>query len=167
MVAERSGDCVSVFSPSGEKLQSFCKRDSGPGWFDRPRGIAVDGEGNILVTDRHNHHIQKFSAEGRFLEAVGTRGSGPLQYSYPAHITYSTSNTKVYVLDSGNHRVQVLNSDLSFSSAFGEKGSGVGPFKELWGIACDDTGKVYVVDGSTSYPSLHSRREVLEDVWKV
>ena len=64
MVTEWGGDCVSVFSPSGEKLQSFGKHGSGQGEFDCPRGVAVDGEGNILVSDGGNHRIQKFTAEG-------------------------------------------------------------------------------------------------------
>ena len=51
VVTEWAGHCVSVFSPSGEKLRSFGTRGSGQGQFDRPTGVAVDGEGNILVVD--------------------------------------------------------------------------------------------------------------------
>ena len=80
VVTDSNGHCVSVFSPSGEKLQSFGKHGSGQGEFNDPGGVAVDGEGNILVADVNNHHIQKFTAEGQFLAAVGTRGSGPLQF---------------------------------------------------------------------------------------
>ena len=140
LIAELNGDHVSVFSPSGEKLQSFGERGFGPGKFVGSRGVAVDGEGNILVTDHHNHRIQKFTAEGKFLAAVGTRGSGPLQFFYPGDVAFNPSNGMVYVVDMCNRRVQVLNSDLTFSSTFEEKGS------EPWGIACDSTGKVYVSD---------------------
>ena len=48
-----------------------------------------------------------------------------------------------------NHRVRVLNSDLTFSSSFGKQGSGKGQFSNPWGIACDKTGKVYVVSKSS------------------
>ena len=34
----------------------------------------MDGEGNILATDPNNRCIHKFTAEGQFLTAVGTRG---------------------------------------------------------------------------------------------
>ena len=37
------------------------------------RGVAVDGDGNILVVDRCNHRIQKFTADGKFLTAVGQK----------------------------------------------------------------------------------------------
>ena len=119
VVTEYGGHCVSVFSPSGEKLRSFGTHGSSQGQFDSPYGVGVDGEGNILVADFFNYRTQKFTAEGQFLAAVGTYGSGPLQFSYPTDTAFNTSNNKVYVAGNGNHHVQVLNSDLTFSSSFG------------------------------------------------
>ena len=118
-----SGNCIHVFSPSGEKLRSFGTYGSGKGHF---YGVAVDGEGNILVADSGNHRIQKFTAEGQFLTAVGTKGSGPLQFTNPSDLAISD---KVYVVDFNNHRVQVLNPDLTFSHTFGKKGSAKGQFQ--------------------------------------
>ena len=146
VVTEWNRHCVTVISPSGEKLRSFGTHGSGQGQFDGPYGISVDGEGNILVADFCNHRIQKFTVEGQFLAAVGTEGSGSLQFSYPTYIAFNTSNNKVYVTDNENHRVHVLNSDLTFSSTFGKQGSGKGQFSDPCGIACDSTGKVYVAD---------------------
>ena len=146
VVTDGDRHCVSVFSPSGEKLRSFGKHGSGQGEFNNPCGVAVDGEGNILVADGKNNRIQKFTAEGQFLAAVGTRGSGPLQFFKPTGIAYNAKNRMVYVVDMGNDRVQVLNSDLTFSSIFWKNGSGKGQFYSPWGIACDSTGKVYVAD---------------------
>ena len=146
VVTEVGGDCVSVFSPSGEKLRSFGTCGSGQEQFKSPLGLAVDGEGNILVADNDNNRIQKFTAEGQFIAAVGTKDSGPLQFSHPTDVAFNTSNNKVYVMDNMNFCVQVLNSDLTFSSTFGKKGSGTGQFSDPYGIACDSTGKVYVAD---------------------
>ena len=146
VVTEWDEHCVSVFSPSGEKLRSFGTHGSFQGQFNSPYGLAMNGEENILVADFCNHRIQKFTAEGQFLAAVGTEGSGPLQFRYPTYIAFNTINNKVYVADNDNHRVQVLNSDLTFSSTFGEQGSGKGQFSHPHGIACDSTGKVYVAD---------------------
>ena len=146
VMTEYGGHCVSVFSPSGEKLRSFGTWGSGQGQFKYPSGVAVDGEGNILVADSNNHRIQKFTAEGQFLSTVGTNGNGPLQFMYPTDIAFNTSNNKVYVSGNLNHHVQVLNSDLTFSGIFGEQGSGKGQFNYPKGIACDSTGKVYVAD---------------------
>ena len=145
-VAEIDGQCVSVFSPSGEKLRNIGTHGSGQGQFQSPHGVAVDSEGNILVTDTDNNRIQKFTPEGQFLTAIGAKGKGPLQFDYPTGTAFNAAYTKVYVTDSGNHRVQVLNSDLTFSNSFGKCGSGNGQFNYPRGIACASTGKVYVAD---------------------
>ena len=89
VVTEGDGHCVSVYSPSGERIQQFGRRGSGRGEFDRPDGVAVDGEGNVLVVDRGNHRIQKFTAEGRFLAAVDTKGLGRVSSDDPCYIAYN------------------------------------------------------------------------------
>ena len=144
MVSEYIGDRVSVFSPRGEKLRSFGTCGSGQGQFQCPAGVAVDGEGNILVADQGNHRIQKFTLKGQFVTAVGKEGKQVLQFSRPGGITFNTSNGKVYVMDYS--RCQVLNSDLTFFSTFGKTGTGKEQFTNPRGIACDSTGKVYVAD---------------------
>ena len=146
VVTSPAYNCVSVFSPSGDKLQSFGTKGSGQGQFMHPYGVAVDGEGNILVADDENHRIQKFTAKGQFLAAVGSKGSGPLQFNQMRDIAINTSNNKVYVVDMQNHRIHVLNSDLTFSNTIGKYGKNKGEFNYPWDIACDSTGNVYVAD---------------------
>ena len=146
-VTEWGGHCVSVFSPSGEKLRSFGKLGCGLGQFLQPRGIAVDGEGNILVVgrseDSDNYCVQKFTPEGQVVSAVSYRNS---QFSDPIDVAFNPANKRIYVVDTTGHNVQVLNSDLTFFSTFGEKGSHKGQFLYPGCIACDNTGKVYVAD---------------------
>ena len=75
-------DTVSLCSvPVERDSDHLAHVGSGRGQFERPSGVAVDGEGCILVVDSDNHRIQKFTAEGKFLTAVGTKGSlWPLQF---------------------------------------------------------------------------------------
>ena len=128
-----------MFSPSGEKLRSFGKYGFGEGDLNAPQGVAVDGEGNILVADCKNNRIQKFTASGSFLKAAGT-------FLYPTNVAFNPANNKVYVTDMGNCRVQVLNSDLTTYSTFGKRGDSEGQFDYPCGIACDTAWNVYVAD---------------------
>ena len=137
--------CVSVFGPSGKKLRSFGTHGSGQDKFDVPRGVAMDGEGNIYVVDGVNCRVLKYTTEGQFL--ADAKGDN---LTWPASISFNTSNNKVYVSDAGTHRIEVLNSNLTFSSTFGKKGSGKGQFSNPRGIACSITGKVYVADSDNN-----------------
>ena len=75
IVAEFGGHCISIFSPSGEKIRTFRSWEFAQGQFNRPYGVAVDGDGNILVVDGDNHRIPKFTGHGKFLTAVGQKGN--------------------------------------------------------------------------------------------
>ena len=147
IVAEGDGNCVSIFSLTEEKLQSFGSQGSRHGQFENPHGVAVDDDGNILVVDCNNHRIQKFTSEGKFITAVGKKGKQPLEFENTFGIAIHPLNKKVYVVDNWNHRIQILNSDLTFSSSFGSQGSGNGQFYYPWDVSFDSTGNVYMTDG--------------------
>ncbi len=150
IITEYSRDCVSIFSSDGKKLRSFGTTGSDKGQFKYPKGVAVDGEGNILVADSVNNRIQKFASSGQFLKV--TR----VQFSRPYGIAFNSSNNKIYVTDSPNHHIQVLNSDLTYSSTIGRWGSGNGEFYYPSGIFCDSTGKVYVADSDNNHIQIFS-----------
>lgn len=145
VVAERGSNCVSMINAKGEK-RSFGSFGSEDGQFYKPKGVAVDGTGNILVADLENHRIQQFSSTGKHLTTVGVRGCGRLQFQSPRGIAVDPNTREVYVVDSDNHRIQVLNSDLTYCRSFGSKGSTSGEFNGPYAIAVDGAGSVYVAD---------------------
>ena len=147
IIVGSGGHCISIFSPSGEKIKTFGSKGSAQGQFNWPCGVAVDGDGNILVADKHNHRIQKFSANWCFLSSVGQEGSQCLEFLYPAGVAVNHRNRKVYICDELNRRIQILNADLTFCSSFGSYGSGDGQFTSPSDVAFDSTGNVYVADG--------------------
>ena len=126
---------ISVYSQGGVKIRSFGRHGSKEGEFNYPCGIAVDEDDNILVADYNNNRIQKFTSDGEFLAAVGTKGNKPLQFKGPMAIAFNAFNKKIYVGD--NNCVQILNLDLTYCGAFREDISSRG-------IACDRSGKVYL-----------------------
>ena len=146
IVAEGSGCCISIFLPTGEKLQSIGSQGSGHRHFSCAWGVAVDGSGKTLVVDTHNDTIQKFTPDGKSITIVGKSGSQFLEFNYARGIAIHPYNKKIYIADSRNHRIQILNPNLTFSSTFGSHGSNNGQFYYTYDVAFDSTGNVYVAD---------------------
>ena len=149
IVAESTGHCVSIFSPTGEKLRSFGSQGSGPGQFNEPYGVAVDDDGNIiLVADSINHRIQKFTSDNKHitLSSVGSQGSNRSQFNSPISVAISPITKKIAISDKSNHRIQILNPDLTFNSSIGSRGSGNGQFNGPNDVAFDSVGNMYVAD---------------------
>ena len=145
IVAECGTNCISIFNPwpskNGKKIKSFGSYGSSPGQFSDPQGVAVDNEDNILVVDRWNKRIQKFTSDGNFIMAADNLG-----LKCPTGIAIDPRTKRLYVADTDNHRLMILNPDLTLFDTFGSEGSGNGQFKDPCDVAFDSTGKAYVAD---------------------
>ena len=75
------------------------------GQLRSPWGVAIDGSGDVYVTDTGNHRVQKFDREGTFLTQWGGFGVGEGQFNFPYGIAVDARGS-VFVVDSGNHRIQ-------------------------------------------------------------
>ncbi|HGJ65599.1 TPA: tandem-95 repeat protein [bacterium] len=116
----------------------------GPG-FDNPYDLAVDGSGNIYVTDTNNHRVQKFSKFGDLIASWGTWGVNDGQFQKPWGAVVDKLGY-VYVVDSDNHRIQKFSSNGDFIMKFAKRGSGDGELIRPTGIAIDNQGNIYVAD---------------------
>lgn len=75
------------------------------GQLRSPWGIAVDGAGDVYVTDTGNHRVEKFDREGNFITQWGGFGNSDGQFNFPYGIAVDAKGS-VFVVDSGNTRVQ-------------------------------------------------------------
>jgi DNA-binding beta-propeller fold protein YncE len=55
-----AGDRIQQFDRSGRALATWASRGGGPGELRGPAGLAVDADGDLHVTDRDNHRVQRF-----------------------------------------------------------------------------------------------------------
>jgi len=85
----------------------FGKQGDRPGEFLRPKGVAIDSEGNYWVVDAAFNNVQIFSPKGELLMWVGQFGNVPGAFNLPLGI-YIDKSQKVYVSDQLNHRVQIF-----------------------------------------------------------
>lgn len=112
-------------------------KGAGKGEFDLPAGIAVDGNGNVLVADTNNRRIEKFSPTGAFLSIMGQG-----QLAAPNGIAVD-GNGNLYVADAGNHHVQKLAPDGTLIAEWKGPDAGFyGPRR----IAIGPDESIYVVD---------------------
>lgn len=78
-VSDVENNRIQKFDPDGKLLKVFGSPDdpqsTGNGKFIRPRGIAVDDQGNVYISD--TNFVQKLDKDGKFLAQWTTHG-GPL-----------------------------------------------------------------------------------------
>lgn len=97
---------IKSFDADGVQLNSFGMEGSGPGTFNRIKGIAVDSENHIYVVDNLADNFQIFRPDGKLLLAVGSRGQSAGQFWSPAGI--DIQNDTIYIADTFNNRIQIF-----------------------------------------------------------
>jgi sugar lactone lactonase YvrE len=119
-VADTWNHRVQVFGPTGDYVGAFGEfanvqtgdPQAEPGKFWGPRDIAIDPEGNVYVTDTGNKRVQKFTADGIFLQTWGGGGVIPGTFEEPVGIDID-SEGNIYVADTWNRRIQKFDSNFN------------------------------------------------------
>jgi DNA-binding beta-propeller fold protein YncE len=98
---------VQVLNRSGVFEYAIGKIGDSTGGMFRPKGVAVDSEGDLYVVDGLWGIVQVFNHKGQLLYYFGNRGSGPAQFQLPTGL-FIDRDDRIYVADSYNHRVEVF-----------------------------------------------------------
>jgi sugar lactone lactonase YvrE len=152
-IADTFNNRIQHLAADGSVLQvwgSFAdiSKGSAPGGsFYEPWGIAVGSDGSVYVADTWNHRIQKFTAEGQFVNMWGYFGQADTPFAIwgPRDIAID-SNGHLFVTDTGNKRIVVYDADGNYVTQFGTVGLEPGQFDEPVGITVDKDGLVYIAD---------------------
>ncbi len=84
-----------------------------PDKFYGPRALAIDAQGNLLVTDTGNKRILKFSPDGAPLAQFGGFGTEVGLFNEPVGLAVDAQGN-VYVADTWNQRVQKFDANFNF-----------------------------------------------------
>jgi DNA-binding beta-propeller fold protein YncE len=117
-----------------------------PGDFGAPQGVAVDGEGNVYVTDTLNNRVEIFDADGNFVSLFGKHGDGPGYFARPKGIAVD-GDGHIWVADEMEDRLQVFNKEGDLLTYIGSgHGEMPGQFKALVGVAIDKKNRVFTTE---------------------
>ncbi len=128
-----------------------------------PRGVAVDGAGNLYISDATDARIRMVKADGSIATIAGTGSSGKsaeqvpassAEISIPSRVAVSPAG-EVFFTDSGNNRIRKINKSGNIVTV---AGTGVAGFSGDNGaavnaqlnfprdIAFDSAGNLYILD---------------------
>jgi len=152
-VADTNNNRIQHLAADGSVLQvwgtfaDITKGEAPGGTFFEPWGIAVGEDGSVYVADTWNHRIQKFTADGQFVNMWGYFGQADTPFAIwgPRDIAID-SKGDLFVTDTGNKRVVVYDAEGNYVTQFGSHGLELGQFDEPVGIAVDQKGVVYIAD---------------------
>jgi tripartite motif-containing protein 71 len=118
-------------------------------------GIALDGQGNLYMTEMDDDLIYEYTTAGKLVRKWGGTGHSPGQLTYPEKLTFDAQGN-LYVTEFGspsfggsqgeNDRVQKFSPTGTPLAQWGTLGSGPGQFNGPVGIAVDHQGDIYVAD---------------------
>jgi len=98
---------IQVFNARGKYLRTFGWRGLYFGDLVRPKGVAVDNEGDVYVVESYYGYLLVYDKHGRFLLPIGGTGAGVGQFYLPAGV-WVDPHDRVYVADMFNARVVVF-----------------------------------------------------------
>ncbi len=96
-----------VDAMTGKSKRIISERGLNMGNLVRPKGVAVDTEGNVYVVESYHDYLLVFNRKGEFLLPIGGTGAGIGQFYLPAGVWTDASN-RIYVADMFNGRVVVF-----------------------------------------------------------
>jgi sugar lactone lactonase YvrE len=130
-----------------------------------PRGVAVDGLGNVFVADSENHRIRRIDAQGGIITTIAGSGVGTFsgegtpavdaQVNLPYRLCFDP-NRNLLVADTGNHRIRRIDHLTGLISTVAGNGSGTfsgdgglataAALRNPYGIDTDAQGNLYIAD---------------------
>ena len=141
-IAESSNNRLQKIRATGnhEFISQFGKGGSGDGEFSYPRGICLDPEGRIFVSDYSNNRVQVFEADGTFACKIPQDNSDKAKVSGPWGLAFDHIGN-LHVASYGTNTIKVFTPEGKFLEEYGQ-GKLSGPA----GITIDEEGYVIVAE---------------------
>ena len=120
--------------------------------INRPRGVGVDGSGNLYIADSGNERIRKVDTSGIITTVAGTGTTGfsgdggqatAAQLNRPHGVAVDGTGN-LYIADNLNHRIRKVDSSGVITTVAGT--GAAGRLDEPVRVAFDGSGNFYIAD---------------------
>ncbi|MBK7660291.1 MAG: hypothetical protein IPJ28_14685 [Betaproteobacteria bacterium] len=170
-VADSSNHTIRLITPGGvvttlAGIAGFSGNTNGAAIglarFREPRGVAVDGSGNVYVADYGNHAIRKISG-GTVSTLAGSAGvpgiadgtGSVARFFYPSSVS-SDAGGNLLVADTASNTIRAIDTAGAVTTLAGLAGrssavDGTGSaarFEDPYTVASDGSGNLYVADAA-------------------
>ena len=161
-VVGRTSEVRTLAGLAGER--AFCDGIGGYARFLFPRGIAIDTNNTLIVTDAGNHTVRRITMKGLVTTIAGLGGEAghadgagsAVRFNFPGDIAIDGAGM-IVVADTVNHCVRTISAEGEVSTVAGTPGlegfadshdaSGVGAlFSHPSTLLVDKTGAIIVAD---------------------
>jgi serine/threonine-protein kinase len=150
---------VSTLAGSGSR--GFADGAGAAAQFHMPIGVAVDGEGSIIIADRNNHRVCKLTPDGTVSTLAGSGSAGfadgagaAAQFRYPGGVAVDGEGS-IIIADECNHCVRKITPDGTVSTLAGSGSAGfadgagaAAQFNGPFGVAVDGDGSFIITDSN-------------------
>lgn len=135
---------IQKFSPDGKFLLSWQMPQTDLG---KPKGMCIDGDGNIVVVEPHYQRINHFSPEGKLLLQWGQRGTNYGEFMLPRAAAVNSRGEMFIPEYKDQERIQVFSRQgRNVTAVIGSPGTADGQFNRAEGIDIDALNRIYIAD---------------------
>jgi DNA-binding beta-propeller fold protein YncE len=143
LVADSSNFRIQAFDALGAFISEYGSFGGGNGQFRYPRGLAVDGNGRLLVADSGNDRLQVLNFDGTNFSFVQNIRA---DFSWPMGVT-TFGDQRIIVADTGNNLIKLLDMNGNLLTTYTEPNDGyTGPFNQPQGIVVNRLYQIVVAD---------------------
>ena len=136
-VAEDGNNRIQKISTKGEFISKFGQVD---GQLSCPRGICLDPDGKIFVSDCNNNKVCVFSADGTFAYNITGNASDGSNLTNPWGVAFDPSGN-LHVVNHTSPCINVFTPDGKYVTQYGS-----GQMASAAGIAIDEEGYSFVTE---------------------
>jgi DNA-binding beta-propeller fold protein YncE len=144
-VADSKSHEIVVFdAESGKLLSRFGGSGSDPGKFAFPTSLTFGPDGDLFVVDQLNSRVQVLTADGDYVDELGSLGVGFGNLVRPKDVAVDEVGF-IYITDFAFNNFQLFDVDFTLLTFVGDGGTGPGRFQGASGIAVQGD-RIAVVD---------------------